>query len=348
VTNKRYILLGFGCLILMLYLLAPVMQPFYLAAFIAYLSHPVVKKLQKLKIPRILAVISVFFIILLLLVLLGGIFIPLLINQIEQLIQKLPILFDWLQNTAIPWLNSKLGRLTYLNADYVKAAVTEGIKNNQDVLAKIIRAVTTSSFTIIGIIFKLIIIPVVTFYLLRDWDLLIIKIRKLLPKSLEPTAVRLVTEYNDVLQAFLRGQLLVVIILGFIYSIGLWIVKLQFAVLIGLAAGLLSIVPYLGFSVGIITALITAYYQFQSLTALFYVLIVFLIGQSVESLLLTPLLVGDSIGLHPVAVIFAVLAGGYFFGFVGALIALPVAAAIMVLARYGLQKYYHSSLYRQS
>jgi predicted PurR-regulated permease PerM len=331
--------------IALLIVLGPVLQPFYIAAIIAYLSNPLVDRLQKWRVPRILGVIIVFVFMISLFVILGFILIPLITEQINLLINKLPLFFNWLQSTALPWINQKLGNSMQLNMQNLNVAVMEGIRNNQDIVGKILTTITSSSFTLIAILFQFMLIPVVTFYLLRDWNKLLNNFRRILPRKIEPTVTVLARRYNNVLRAFLRGQLLVMLILGFIYFLGLWIIGLQFALLIGMIAGLLSIVPYLGFITGLICALIAAYYQFHTLNSLMGVLLVFISGQCIESMLLTPLLVGDSIGLHPVAVIFAVLTGGYFFGFIGALIALPVAAAIMVLMRFGLTKYYRSSLY---
>lgn len=332
-------------LIVLLFVLSPVLQPFYIAALLAYLFNPLVDRLEDYKVPRIVGVIIVFVLMLSALVALGLVLIPLMTNQINLLLHKLPLFINWLQLVAIPWINTKINSTIPLNMQNLNVAVVEGLKAHQDIIPKILTTITSSGFTLVAIAFQLILIPVVTFYLLRDWNKLIKNIRHILPRKIEPTVVVLANRYNNVLRAFIRGQLFVMIILGFIYTFGLWLVGLQFALLIGLIAGLLSIVPYLGFITGLIAALIAAYYQFYTFDALLSVLLVFSIGQAIESMVLTPLLVGDSIGLHPVAVIFSVLTGGYFFGFIGALIALPVAAAIMVLMRFGLTKYYRSSLY---
>jgi len=191
----------------------------------------------------------------------------------------------------------------------------------------------------------LILIPVVTFYLLRDWDALIRGIHDLLPRNLEAEISRLAAEVDEVLGAFFRGQLMVMFALGVIYSIGLSVVGIELAVLIGLGAGLLSIVPYLGSIVGVLVAAGAAIFQFQDSFHLIMVLLVFAVGQAAEGMYLTPKLVGDRIGLHPVTVIFAVLAGGQLFGFLGILLALPVAAALNVLVRHAHQKYRRSKLY---
>ena len=188
-------------------------------------------------------------------------------------------------------------------------------------------------------------IPVVTFYLLRDWDLLVKGIGELLPRNIESTVKQLAKEINEVLGAFIRGQMMVMFALGVIYTAGLWLIGLDLAFIIGMGAGLLSIVPYLGTMAGLVAAVLAAIFQFQDLFHTVMVLLVFTVGQSLEGMVLTPKLVGDRIGLHPVAVIFAVLAGGQLFGFLGILLALPAASALNVLARHLRDRYTKSTLY---
>jgi len=189
---------------------------------------------------------------------------------------------------------------------------------------------------------------VVTFYLLRDWDPMIRATHDLLPRNMEAEISRTAKDVDEVLGAFFRGQLMVMLALGLIYSIGMSMVGIDLAILIGMGAGLLSIVPYLGSIVGVLVAAGAAIFQFQDVFHLVMVLLVFGAGQAVESMYLTPKLVGDRIGLHPVTVIFAVLAGGQLFGFLGILLALPVAAALNVLVRRMLLKYRQSDLYNPS
>jgi predicted PurR-regulated permease PerM len=200
---------------------------------------------------------------------------------------------------------------------------------------------------LVAFVANLVLVPVVTFYLLRDWDHMVSKVHDLLPRKWEPTTVKLAKESDEVLGAFLRGQLLVMLSLAFVYSIGLMWVGLELALIIGLVAGLVSFVPYLGFIVGILMAGVAAYMQFHELSHLLWVAAVFGVGQALEGMLLTPLLVGDKIGLHPVAVIFAVMAGGQLFGFVGVLLALPVAAVIVVILRHAQDIYRQSGLYSE-
>jgi predicted PurR-regulated permease PerM len=201
--------------------------------------------------------------------------------------------------------------------------------------------------TLLAWLANMLLVPVVTFYMLRDWDILVERIRELIPRRYERTIARLASASDEVLSAFLRGQLTVMLALGTIYTVGLWIVGLELALLIGMIAGLVSFVPYLGFIVGILAAGVAAVMQFQEVLPLLYVAIVFMVGQSIEGMLLTPLLVGEKIGMHPVAVIFAVLAGAQLFGFFGILLALPVAAVVMVLLRYTHERYVGSTLYTE-
>jgi predicted PurR-regulated permease PerM len=211
--------------------------------------------------------------------------------------------------------------------------------------AQSLKRITGSGANLLLSLANLALVPVVAFYLMRDWNLLLDKALGIIPLSWQQRTSELAGEADEVVGAFLRGQFLVMCALGAIYSAGLWLVGLQLAMLLGLIAGLSSIVPYLGFMVGIVASLIAAYAQFNDWTMLLWVVLVFGVGQAVESMLLTPILVGDRIGLHPVAVIFVLMAGAQVAGFVGVVLALPVGAVIMVFLRHALQQYRSSELY---
>jgi len=197
-----------------------------------------------------------------------------------------------------------------------------------------------------GWLANIVLIPVITFYLMRDWDHLVSYIHDLLPRSIEGKVSLMAKESDEVLGAFLRGQMLVMLALGVIYSIGLRLVGVEFSLLIGLFAGLLSFIPYMGLIVGVIIASVAVLFQTHDMTNLLWVFLVFGVAQMIEGMLLTPILVGDRIGLHPVAVIFAVLAGGQLFGFFGILLALPVFAVLAVLLRHGHVRYKGSKIYQ--
>jgi predicted PurR-regulated permease PerM len=333
---------------LVMWLLGPVLAPFAAGALLAYLGDPLADRLEALRVPRTAAVALVFAGLFLVLTLVALLILPLLERQIAALANKLPEYLRWAQEHALPLLRDVLGMEESLDLQALGTALKEHWEQAGGFVAALVGSVTRSSGVLVGWVANILLIPVVTFYLLRDWDLLVATIRHLLPRRIEPVVSELATESDEVLGAFLRGQLLVMLGQGVIYSIGLWLVGLDFALLIGMFAGLVSFVPYLGAIVGVLTAGLAAYFQFQELWQLLPVFLVFGVGQLVEGMLLTPWLVGDRIGLHPVAVIFAVLAGGQLFGFLGVLVALPVAAVVMVLLRHTRNEYMRSALYAQS
>jgi predicted PurR-regulated permease PerM len=335
----------------LVYLLAPVITPFVISAGLAYLGDPLVDRLEKLKffrwrINRAVAVIGVFILITAALVLVLLIFLPMLRDQVERLADKAPEMFEWIVGTALPWLQAKLG-LSVLapDAESITEALKAYWKEVSTALMSVIGTVSRGGQAVLHWLMNLVLIPVVTFYLLRDWDKLVDGVRTLIPRKAEPVVSTLCREIDEVLSAFIRGQLMVMFALGLIYAMGLWLLNLDLALIIGLTAGLLSIVPYLGTFVGVVLAVLAAVFQFQDVLHPALVLAVFAVGQSLESMVLTPYLVGDRIGLHPVAVIFAVLAGGQLFGFLGILLALPVAAALNVLVNYLHQRYRQSGWY---
>ncbi len=343
--NKNFFVLLGLVIAAILYFLAPILTPFLVGAILAYLADPVVTRLTRLGVPRLLSVILVFFCLFLLFVLFVLLMIPLIEKQILVFTQVLPRVVAWLQSTLIPWLQDYFDIQEIVNIDTLKATLAENWTKAGGAASWLWSSVLRSSFTVIAWITNLFLIPVVTFYFLRDWHELIAGVRNLIPRSVEPTIVKLAKESDSVLSQFFRGQLLVMLCLGIIYSVGLSLMGLQIGLMIGLLAGLMSIVPYLGFIVGVVAASIAAFVQFGTLTAVILVWVVFIVGQAVDSVLLTPNLIGERIGLHPVAVIFAILTGGSLFGFFGVLLALPVAAVLMVVMRYLTRRYRRSPLY---
>jgi predicted PurR-regulated permease PerM len=270
----------------------------------------------------------------------------LLSEQIRHLIERAPVYVEWLMGTALPWLQERLGLTGFeFDVDSLVEGARAYWKEAGTALLSVLGTVSRGGGAVVNWVLNLVLIPVVTFYLLRDWDKLTAGVLALLPRRLEPTVRSVAGEVDEVLGAFIRGQLMVMIALGLTYAIGLWLIGLDLAFVIGAGAGLLSIVPYLGTFVGLAAALIAALFQFQDVLHPVLVLVVFGIGQSLEGMVFTPLLVGDRIGLHPVTVIFAVLAGGQLFGFLGILLALPAAAALNVLVRHVRERYQGSEMY---
>ena len=347
--TKRWLILG-GLVFLgfLIYWLSPVLTPFLIAATLAYLTDPLVNRLQKWHLPRVLAV-SMVFIFLLFLFILGLLFIlPLLEQELVLLVSKLPKIINWLQNEILPWLARFLPGADSVNLQSMQETFSKNASQAGGAIGTLLKTISTSGMVLVGFFTNLVLIPVVMFYLLRDWKKLITGIHELLPRRIEPATVVLVKESDEVLSAFIRGQLMVMLGLSILYTIGLRIAGLDLAMLIGSISGLVSIVPYLGFIVGVSAATIAAVIQYHDWIHVLYVFIAFGVAQSIESSLLTPLLIGDKIGLHPVAVIFSVLAGGQLFGFMGILLALPVAAVVMVFIRFFKKKYILSELYSET
>ena len=275
--------------------------------------------------------------------------IPTLGEQIGSLARQLPELLAWAEAKVRPLLAYIPGaEESIANPGNLTAILMDHLQQAGNIAAKVLGSLSRSGATVVGWLINLLLIPVVTFYLLRDWDALVKNVRDMIPRNIEPAVLQLSIESDLVLGAFVRGQLTVMFALGVIYVTGLWLVGVDLALLIGMVAGLISFVPYLGTIVGVAAGVVAAMFQFSDMLHVILVLIVFGVGQMLEGMVLTPLLVGDRIGLHPVAVIFAILAGGQLFGFVGILLALPAASVIMVLLRHVNELYRGSELYGEA
>jgi predicted PurR-regulated permease PerM len=348
-SSRRWQMLAItAAIVFLIWLLAPVLMPFAVAAMLAYLGDPLADRLQRMGLSRNWAATLVFVVLLLAFVGVLLLLVPLIARQIENLIDNLPRYGEWARDTAWPWLQAKLHLDPRMfDSDRLLAAIKAHMASIGGVATVVIGKVSRSGLGIVLWLTNLVLIPVVAFYLLRDWDRLVTKIDGMLPRSIQPTIAHLARESDAVLGAFVRGQLLVMLALGIFYGAGLSLVGLSVGLLIGIVAGLLSFVPYLGFIIGFGAAVIAVLVQYGDWTHLLIVCGVFVIGQLLEGYVLVPKLVGDKIGLHPVAVIFAVLAGGSLFGFLGVLLALPAASVIMVLLRYLIERYRLSDLYTE-
>jgi len=346
-TSRRWQMIAITAAIFyVLYQLAPVLAPFAVAAMLAYLGDPLADRLQRVGMGRTLAVSIVFVVLLLLSVGALLLLIPLISRQVGNLTQNLPHYVDWVRNIALPWLQATLHLdPNAFDTDRLIGQIKEHIGSIGDAASTVLGQISRSSISVVAWLTNLVLIPVVAFYLLRDWDRMVAWIDRMLPRSIEPTIAHLARESDSVLGAFVRGQLLVMLALGIFYGAALTIMGLSVGPLIGMIAGLLSFVPYLGFIVGFGSSLIAALVQFGDWNHVLIVVGIFTAGQLLEGYVLVPRLVGEKIGLHPVAVIFSVLAGGYLFGFLGVLLALPAASVILVLLRYLSERYRQSDLY---
>lgn len=348
-SSRRWQMLALAAVIFyVIWLLAPVLMPFAFAAMLAYLGDPLADRLQRLHMGRTLAVTIVFIVILLVTIGALLLLVPLISRQIENLVQNFPRYIEWARNTAMPWVQAKLHLdPNAFDTDRLIQQIREHLGSIGNAVTIVLGKISRSSVGMVMWLTNLVLIPVVAFYLLRDWDRLVSWIDRMLPRSIQPTVAHLAREADSVLGAFVRGQLLVMLALGVFYGVALTLMGLSVGPLIGMIAGLLSFVPYLGFIVGFGSALIAALVQYGDWLHVLIVVGIFTVGQLLEGYVLVPQLVGDKIGLHPVAVIFAVLAGGYLVGFLGVLLALPAASVILVVLRYLAERYRQSDLYTE-
>ena len=330
---------------LLIYLLSPILTPFLLAGIIAYIFNPLVTKLELWKTPRSLGTILVMALLLCILATLIIIITPLFERKVSLLIEKTPVYLETISSGLVPWLETRLGINLQLDAAQLKLVLKQHWQDTGGILVKLIPSIKNSGLATMEFFLNVLLMPVVLFYLLRDWVHLIKLIDEVVPRHWHEQVNVLVNESDKVLAEFLRGQLSVMLIMSFCYASGLWLAGLEFALPIGVIAGVLVFVPYLGLGIGLVLATLAALIQFQGWSGLLPVWIVFGIAQLLESMVITPWLVGNRTGLHPVVVIFALLAFGQLFGFVGLLLALPASAVLLVWLRHVRKQYLNSSLY---
>jgi predicted PurR-regulated permease PerM len=340
--------IGVGLAILvLLYVLAPVLTPFALGAILAYLLVPGVDWSQKRRVPR--AVGALIMLVLLLLVVVGLllILIPVLQREVLALYAALPGMVTRLNTTVAPAVKEWFGWSVQFDFATLKALLSEQVGQQQDLVARLLDRVRAGGAAIAGLLGLLLLVPVVLFYLLVDWHDLKTRIEVLIPRRLHTLVTGMLAEIDGLLAQFLRGQLSVMLALAAYYSLTLAIAGFQTALPIGILTGVLIFIPYVGFMLGLLLALLAAFLQFSSWYGLIAVGIIYGVGQIIESFLLTPRLVGERIGLHPLAVIFALLAFGEVFGFFGVLVALPASAALLVALKRVRTAYLTSDFYKQ-
>ena len=349
VLKRVFILAAVVFFVWLLYLLMPVVIPFLIAFLVAYLFSPLVDRMLSFGFPRWIAITSVFLIIIVGLVLVGWFIMPMIWAQLIYARDHIPEMIAWINGTFLPWLSDTFNLVEMeLNTDEMTVVAMEYIQTNYSVdnLQDVALRLAQSGLNFIQVGGMLVLIPIITFYFLLDWDKMLKHMQRAIPRPFENSVVTIAKECNQVLGAFVKGQFLVMILLGIVYAVGLQLIGIEVGLIIGIVAGLASIIPYLGFAVGIIAAVVASLLQFGvDWMQLFLVLVVFMVGQAIEGYVLQPFLLGDKIGLSPVAVVFAVLAGAQLLGFAGMLIALPVAAVIVVLLRHLRDSYEQSVWY---
>ncbi len=346
-SNRFFWLTLFALFCAFVYILRSVLLPFVAGIIIGYLLDPLVDKFTRLKMSRTWATVLVLILVLLLIVPAVVMLANVIDSQLSTFISVVPGYVATLLHKAEPLLADLKALFPALDAEKIREYLQANMANNLKILGKVLRSLVSGGMAIVNLISLLLITPVVAFYMLRDWDKFIDKMRSLLPRKSKKSIEQQAREIDRMMAGFIRGQLSVCVILGSFYAIGLHLVGLDLGLLVGFLAGIISFIPYVGTISGFITATALAFAQFSTPLPIISVMLVFAVGQFLEGNFLTPKLVGENVGLHPVWVMFALLAGGVLLGFLGLMIAVPAAAIIGVLVRHALMNYKKSHLYLQ-
>jgi len=291
-------------------------------------------------------VLLVILLLFALLVLLTVILVPLFYKEIKLLTERLPGYLGQINEHLVPWVKQRFGVELQIDAASVRDLLADSLQGTEGLGVKLLQSLKIGGLTLIGFVVNLLLVPVVLFYLLRDWKGLVAMIDRLVPRRWHATARAIAGEIDAVLAEFLRGQISVILVMSTFYTLSLWLTGLEFFLPVGIITGVLVFVPYVGMLTGLALATLAAAMQFGATAGLIWVWIVFAAGQALEGMAVTPLLVGQRVGLHPVAVIFALLAFGQLFGFFGVLLALPVSAALLVALRHLRGRYVASPFYK--
>ena len=349
-TARNYAWIAGAAIVIFLGLryLGPVLTPFLIGAILAYLGTPLVKWAQARRIARGLATTVVVLLMGFVLLTLFLVLIPLVQSELTLAARRIPDLVSQGIARVSPWLEQQLGITIALDLASLKALVADNMEDARDLSLSLLSGLKTGSLIVVSILVNLALIPVVMFYLLRDWDMIGERMFVLVPRRWLPRTRAIAGDIDRVLAEFLRGQVMVMLVLAVYYSIALSIVGIDKAVAIGILTGLLVFIPYVGFGLGLTLGVVAALLQWSGWPWFIGVLAVYGIGQLIEAYVLVPYLVGDRIGLHPLAVIFALLAFGQLFGFAGVLLALPASAALLVGLRHLRMAYFASPVYGES
>ncbi|MGE0876767.1 MAG: AI-2E family transporter [Burkholderiales bacterium] len=329
----------------LVWLLSPILAPFLFAGILAYVLNPIVERLAGRRMRRTFAVLLVISLALLAIVSIALVVVPLFYKELRMLADRFPAFLVWINQTVAPWLEDRFQISFQLDVATVKQLAGRVFADNDGLVPQILASLRIGGLAFIAFLANMLLVPVVLFYLLRDWGMLISRAEALVPRRLHERVRTIVMEIDQVLAEFLRGQLLVVIAMTVYFVTALWFTGLDFALPIGIITGMLVFIPYVGAFTGFLLGTVAAVLQFGTISGVLWVWLAFFVGQTIEGFVVTPSLVGERIGLHPVAVIFALLAFGQVFGFFGVLLALPASAALLVGLRHVRKAYLNSSLY---
>ena len=330
------------------YALRSVLLPFVAGIVIGYLLDPFASRFERWGMNRTLATFLVLFLVAIIVLPAMALLIGVIDEQLGRFINVVPQYIGSFLRKIEPFINRLHESFPNMEPEKIREYMRNNLANTLKLAGGVLRGIITSGFAIFNLISLLLITPVVAFYMLRDWDMFIAKVDSLLPRKSKASIREQARQIDRTLAGFIRGQLSVCVILGTYYSLGLYLVGLDLGLLVGFIAGLISFIPYVGSIVGFLLSIGIAFALFDSLMPILQVVLVFVTGQFLEGNFLTPKLVGENVGLHPVWVMFALLAGGVLLGFLGLMIAVPLAAVIGVLLRHAIENYKKSTLYLDS
>jgi predicted PurR-regulated permease PerM len=334
----------FAVVVLLLWLLSDILLPFIAGMALAYLLNPLTNRLERLGLKRTLAALLIVGVAVLAFIFLILLIVPILADQLSALISNIPGYVTRLQALVADPNRTWLRRI--IGSEDTSKTIGDLVTQGAGWMAAFLRSLWSGGRALISVFSLMVVMPVVAFYLICDWPRMITTVDKWVPLPHRETVHGLAREIDTAIAGFVRGQTAVCLILGSFYAVSLSLVGLNFGLLIGLISGLISFIPYVGSMTGLVLSLAVATAQFwPEWTWIVVVLGIFMVGQFIEGNVLAPKLVGESVGLHPVWLIFAIFAFGYLFGFVGLLLAVPLAAAVAVLLRFALRQYLASPFY---
>lgn len=338
----------FALFLVLVWLFKGILLPFIVGAAVAYLLNPVVNKLGRWKIRRGPAALIILSVFLLAMIGLCAALAPVIYDELTDLAADIPDYIDRAAAILAPFTERVQGLVGRTDTDSIKSMVQQNAGSAVHVAGGVMAGLAAGGMAFLNLISLLVIMPIVAYFMMKEWPGMTDKIEDLMPRESKPTIMQLLRDIDKKLAGFVRGQLTVSFLLAIGYAIALSIAGLKYGFLIGICAGLLSIIPLVGSTVGLIVSVLVAWFQSGEWSFVAIVAGIFLIGQFIEGNFLTPKLVGDSVGLHPLWVFFALMAGGALFGIVGMLLAVPVAAVASVLVAFAIRRYKSSSLYKES
>lgn len=346
-SQLRFWLIFLAFFAAVIWLLKAMLLPFIIGMLIAYFLNPVVDKLSQRRIPRWLSSLGVLSGFVLIVILIIALIYPVLQTQIGALISAIPGYVEKLRSHYVPWVEDWLSRFEPEDVEKLRDAAGQSVGNAAGWIGNLFKNIVSTSFALLDILALTIVTPVVAFYMLKDWPKITSAIDSLFPQPYYDVIHVQLNEIDNTLSGFLRGQAIVCLILGCYYSLGLTIVGLKYGAVIGITAGILTFIPYVGTSFGWISSVLLAMAQYENDWAhIAPVIGVFFFGHIMETYVLTPRFVGHRVNLHPVWILFALLAGAHIMGFTGVLLAVPVAAVLGVLIRFAVRQYRASALYK--